>query len=130
MLFYNQYIYRNKEDDNYDECEFVSLLHFNEQIICECSKIPFVFKLATALTFIDKIKENFIYSKFHDGLVLKSKYDKQFLIAMEEESICKREINECIVCYEIVSSELQTGCCKKHICRICVENLTPQRCPN
>ena len=130
-LFFNQYIYRNRDfyDEDEEDCEFLNILHFHEQLSCDEKNLPYIFKLANAILFIDKIKEKYIYSKYHDSLMLKTKYSKQILIEMEEDAICKRPINECVVCYEIMSSELKTFCCKQSICRVCVERLNPQKCP-
>jgi hypothetical protein len=129
-LLYIQDIYRDFEDIDDCETDFVNLLHCHDIDFIKNPSEPCVFKIAKAIDFINNLKYNYIYSKYHDLLINKKKYKKKILIDREEAIICKREIHECIVCYENVSSQLKTVCCGQYICRLCVNQICPLKCPN
>jgi hypothetical protein len=129
-LIYNQDIYRDFDDEEDCECDFKTILHCTSSDVTTIPEDPYVFKIAKAIDFINNLNENFVYSKYHDMLIKKSIYNKQILIDKEEAIICKREIHDCIVCYENVDSRLTANCCGAKICRICVNQIEPLKCPN
>ena len=129
-LIYNQDIYRDFDVDEDCECDFATVLHCHDLDIKTIPDEPYVFKIASAIDFINNLNVDFVYSKYHDSLIKKSVYNKKSLIDKEEAIICKREIHDCIVCYENVDSKLITTCCGKNICRVCVNQITPLKCPN
>ena len=125
-VVYDDFIYKNADDSS-----FATILDYHVNITCEKDPTePYVFKIAKALDLIKDLNKDYVYSKYHDSLIVAKKYKKMMLIDIEEATLCKREIDECIVCYEPVAEELITRCCEKHICRVCVEQLIPKKCPN
>lgn len=89
-----------------------------------------IFTIANTIEFIQKIKDDYVYCKFNDRLIPKTKFNKELKINLQKHQLCNREIEECLVCYDAVSEFLKCSRCKKHICRDCEFKLKQPTCPN
>lgn len=129
VSIYNQDIYRIFEDEYFIH---TCLLHLDEYIINNNRKLDecLYLRIIKIIDYVEDLRKNYIYSKYHDALILKYKILNKTQIDMDKDRFCKREIFECIVCYEPVNRELKSVCCKKHICRVCSERIRPLKCPN
>lgn len=127
VSIYNQDIYRTF-DDEYDlnSC----LLHLEEESINKKIDDCLYLRIIKIIDYIDILSTNYVYSKYHDSLINKNKVKLMTKIDMDKDKFCKREIFDCIVCYDPVCSSLVTTCCQKHLCRMCSERILPLKCPN
>ena len=127
FYIYNQDIYRTF-DAEYDlnTC----LLHLNEDNIIKKVDDCLYMRIIKIIDYIDILSQKYVYSKYHDLLINKNEVKNLMKLDMDKDKFCKREIFECIVCFDYVSSNLKTTCCNKHICRMCSERIIPLKCPN
>lgn len=89
-----------------------------------------IFTIEKAVKFIKDLKHEYRYCKFSDNLMPIYRFDKNLKIRLQKNSLCHREINECIVCYEPTYSFLKCFHCKKHLCRVCEFKLKDNKCPH
>ena len=122
----NIYKAEHKSQENTDPC----MISFDLDDISPVHIIP-VFIIAEFLNLIyNNLKQDYEYSKYHDEIILKRKLKNKLLFDLEIEKLCYRQVNECMVCYDQVNSELMTFCCSQYICRMCAIQLKPKKCPN
>jgi len=89
--------------------------------------LPQVIVIKHILEFIDEINENFVYDIYSDSILFK---DNKSMF-LKELDIFRRNIpDNCGICFETISNDLKTTCCKQPICRLCVNKIKkPVKCP-
>jgi len=115
--------------DDDDEISFKCIATFDGNDLKMEDK-PRTEKLKVLIDFIDNFSNNYVYSPYLDEFVLKSLINNKIKIENQLNKLCKKDINECIICYHKVNDNLTTCCCGKHICRICIDKIIPLKCPN
>jgi hypothetical protein len=84
----------------------------------------------SALESIENIRNKYVYSKYDDMLIEKTKLHKQNIISKEVDMLCRKQVATCLVCMDDVSHLLYSSCCKQNICRLCINQIEPKKCPN
>ena len=87
-------------------------------------------KIKIIVDFIDNFSKDYEYSRYLDEFISKNEINRKIKIEEQIDQICKKSVEDCIICYHKVNDNLTTCCCNKHICRICINKIVPLKCPN
>ena len=117
LMVLNNIMYKDFEIDRI----ILLTLSSDENIIDESEKIINVLKK------IHKIKDEYVYSKLLDSIILKKELVDEEKLKKATNWLVHNETDECCVCNDEINENLKTAC-NHLICRICIEQVK-DKCP-